>query len=117
LEASATIYEVVATPTFKLCLDRLVHFLEIKYASQKAQKTKLDIKEVLAENLSQNPHIAPISNRLIDIGIRDFRQYPVGDHNMVFYRIDETRKRVVLIAVMDSRQSIQKLLQDILLLS
>ena len=110
-------YELVATPAFKLCLDRLIHFLEIKYSPQKARKTKSDIKEVLAVNLSQNPHIAPISNRLIDIGIRDFRQYPIEDHNMVFYRIDETRRRVVLIAVMDSRQSIQKLLQDVLLLS
>jgi len=110
-------YEVVATPTFKLCLDRLIHFLEIKYSSQKALKTKSDIKKVLTENLSQNPHIAPVSNRLVDIGIRDYRQYPIDDHNMVFYRIDEARKRVVLVAVMDSRQSIQKLLQDVLLLS
>lgn len=110
-------YEVVATPTFKLCLDRLIHFLEIKYSLQKVRKTKSHIKEVLAKNLSQNPHLAPVSNRLIDIGIRDYRQYPVDEHNMVFYRINEDKKRVVLIAVMDSRQSIQKLLLDVLLLS
>ncbi len=110
-------YEIVATPTFKLCLDRLIHFLEIKYSPKKAQKTKSDIKKVLAENLSKNPHIAPISNRLIDIGIREFRQYPIDDHNIVFYRINETSKRVVLVAVMDGRQSIQKLLQEVLLLS
>lgn len=110
-------YEVVATPTFKLCLDRLIHFLEIKYSPQKARKTKSHIKEILAKNLSQNPHLAPVSNRLIDIGIRDYRQYPVDEHNMVFYRINEDKKRVVLIAVMDSRQSLQKLLLDVLLLS
>lgn len=110
-------YEVVATPAFKLCLDRLIYFLETKYSPQKARKTKSYIKKVQAENLSQNPHIAPISNRLIEIGIKDYRQYPVGKHNMVFYRINEDKKQVVLIAVMDSRQSIQKLLLDILLLS
>ena len=109
-------YEVVATPAFKLCLDRLIYFLETKYSPQKARKTKSYIKKVLAENLSQNPHIAPISNRLIEIGIKDYRQYPVGKHNMVFYRINEDKKQVVLIAVMDSRQSIQKLLLDVLLL-
>jgi len=110
-------YEVVATPLFKLCLDRLIHFLEIKYSPKKARRIKSDLKKVLAENLTQNPHIAPISNRLIDIGIRDFRQYLIDDHNMVFYRINESSKQVVLIAVMDSRQSIQKLLQEVLLLS
>jgi len=110
-------YEIVATPTFRLCLDRLIHFLETKYSPQKARQTKAYIKKVLAENLSQNPHIAPVSNRLLDIGIRDYRQYPVDEHNMVFYRINEDKKRVVLLAVMDNRQSIQKLLLDVLLLS
>jgi len=110
-------YEIVATPTFKLCLDRLVHFLETKYSSQKARETKSYIKKVLAKNLPQNPHIAPISNRLVGIGIRAYRQYPIDEHNIVFYRINEDKKQIVLIAVMDSRQSIQKLLQEILLLS
>jgi toxin ParE1/3/4 len=109
-------YEVIATPTFKLCLDRLIYFLETRYSPQKAQKTKAYIKKTLADNLSQNLHIAPISNRLIDIGIRDYRQYAVGEHNMVFYRINEDKKRVVLLAVMDNRQNIQKLLFDVLLL-
>ena len=110
-------YEVVATSTFKLCLDRLIHFLEIKYSPQKAQKTKSHIKNILAKNLSGNPHIAPVSNRLLEIGIRDFRQYAVDEHNMVFYRINENKQRVILIAVMDNRQSIQKLLLEVLLLS
>ena len=110
-------YEIVATPAFKLCLNRLIHFLETKYSPQKARKTKSHIKKVLAENLSKNPHIAPVSNRLIDIGITEYRQYPVDEHNMVFYRINESRKQVILLAIMDSRQNIQKLLLDVLLLS
>ena len=110
-------YEIVATPAFKLCLDRLIHFLETRYSPQKARKTKSHIKKVLGENLSQNPHIAPVSGRLIDIGIKEYRQYPVDEHNMVFYRINEHEKQLVLLAVMDSRQNIQKLLLDVLLLS
>ena len=110
-------YQIVATPTFKLCLDRLIHFLEIKYSPQKAQNTKSLSKNILAKNLSQNPHIAPVSNRLLEIGIRDYRQYAVDEHSLVFYRINENEKQVVLIAVMDSRQSIQKLLLEVLLLS
>ena len=110
-------YDIVATPAFKLSLDRLIHFLETRYSPQKAQKTKSHIKKVLLKNLSQNPHIAPVSGRLIDIGIKDYRQYLVDEHNMVFYRINEPGKRVILLAVMDSRQNIQKLLLDVLLLS
>ena len=110
-------YEVVATPIFKLCLDRLIHFLTTKYSAQNAQKTKSFIKKTLAKNLSVNSHIAPISGRLIDLGIKDYRQYTVDEHNIVFYRINEDKKQVVLIAVMDNRQSIQKLLQDVMLLS
>jgi len=110
-------YEIVATPAFKLCLDRLIHFLETRYSPQKARKTKSHIKKVLAKDLSKNPHIAPVSDRLIDIGITEYRQYAVDEHNMVFYRINESRKQVILLAVMDSRQNIQKLLLDVLLLS
>jgi len=110
-------YEVVATPAFKLCLNRLICFLEIKYSTRKAQAIKSKIKKKLTINLSENPHIAPISNRLIELGIKDFRQYPVDEHNMVFYRINEDKKQIVLLAVMDGRQNIQKLLLEVMLLS
>lgn len=110
-------YEIVATPAFKLCMDRFTCFLEIKYSAQKAQAIKLKIKKKLAANLPENPHIAPISNRLIELGIMDFRQYPVDGHNMVFYRINEDKKQLILLATMDDRQSIQKLLLEVMLLS
>ena len=110
-------YEVVATPAFKLCLDRLICFLKTKYSPRKAQAIKSKIKKKLTINLSENPHIAPISNRLIELGIKDFRQYPVDEHNMVFYRINEDKKQIVLLAVMDGRQNIQKLLLEVMLLS
>jgi len=110
-------YKIVTSPIFKLCLKRLVHFLTVKYSSILALEAKQAIKNSILKNLASNPYIAPISDRLIDIGINDYRQFSIDKHNIVFYRIDESKKQVVLLVVMDSRQSIQKLLSEIILLS
>ena len=110
-------YQLIASPTFKLCLKRLVHFLERKYTPEKALQIKRNIQESVTKNLTHTPLIAPLSDRLLDLCITDYRQLLVGNHNLVFFRIDETNKKVILLAVMDSRQSIQKLLSEVLLLS
>lgn len=109
-------YEIVATPAFKHCLNRLCFFLTKKYSDDFAKITKKKIKKTIQDNLSENPYIAPVSNRLLDIGIPDFRQYVLDDHNILFYQVDDELEQVRLIAIMDSRQSIQKLLSEILLL-
>jgi toxin ParE1/3/4 len=110
-------YEIVTSPTFKLCLKRLAHFLTVKYSANLALNTKQTIKNSVLKYLPNDPYIAPISDRLIDLGIKDYRQYLIDEHNIVFYRVDEEKKRVVFLIVMDSRQSIQKLLSDVMLLS
>ena len=79
-------------------------------------ETKQLIKQHISEKLSENPYVAPISNRLVELGLSDYRQYIVDKHNLVFYKINEDRKEVVLLAAMDSRQSIQKLLYELTLL-
>lgn len=94
-----------------------MHFLTSKYSNELALKTKEIIKTTLKENLVKNPEIAPISQRLIDLGIKHYRQYQVDKHNIVFYKIDEVNNKVILLAVMDSRQSIRQLLSDVNLLS
>lgn len=109
-------YQIVATPVFKSSLKRFRYFLENKYSLKFASKTIKDIKKRINENLSHNPEIAPISNRLVDLGITKYRQYKVDQHNLVFYRIDEEEKTVILLAVIDSRQSIQKLLFELTVL-
>jgi plasmid stabilization system protein ParE len=88
----------------------------MKYSSILALETKQSIKNSILENLVSNPYVAPISDRMIDIGISDYRQFSIDKHNIVFYRIDESKKQVVLLVIMDSRQSIQKLLSEIILL-
>ncbi len=110
-------YKIVASPTFKLCLNRLTHFLETKYSVEKSEAIKSSIKNAVLTNLTKDPFIAPISPRLIELGIKDYRQYLIDEYNIVFYRVVEKEKRVVLLAVMDARQSIQKLLQEVVLLS
>lgn len=110
-------YKIVASPTFKICLDRLIYFLSIKYSSKLASETKQIIKNSIQKNLSENPHLAPISNRLVELGIRKYHQYAVDRHNLIFFKINEEKKEVVLLAVMDSRQEIRKLLSEVLLLS
>ncbi|PHS19606.1 MAG: hypothetical protein COA86_03960 [Kangiella sp.] len=109
-------YKIVTTPVFKLCLNRLLHFLKSKYSAQLATDTKEQIKKAIIQKLSENPFVAPISERLIDLGITEYRQVMVDEQNIVFYRIDEDQKEVTLLAVMDSRQSIQKLLSEVVLL-
>ena len=110
-------YKIVASPVFKICLRRLVHFLSIKFSAKLALETKQLIKNSILGNLSDNPYIAPISDHLVDLGIKEYRLYLIDQHNIVFYRIDEENRRIILLAVMDNRQSIQKLLSEVVLLS
>ncbi|MBL4910173.1 MAG: type II toxin-antitoxin system RelE/ParE family toxin [Alteromonadaceae bacterium] len=118
-------YRLIATPVFKLSLQRLSHFLTRKFNGQLAQKNKQQLKQKLML-LTKQPYIAPISERLLELGICDYRQWLVDEHNIVFYRIDEqenyqqTNKqqtKIILLLVMDSRQGMQKLLYDLLLIS
>jgi len=109
-------YKIVASPTFKLCLNRLVYFLTKKYSSKCALDTKQHIRKAIGY-LADNPYLAPVSERLIDLGIKEYHQYLVDENNIVFYHVDEDKHQVILLAVMDSRQSIQKLLSEVMLLS
>lgn len=103
-------YLIQATPVFKITLQRLSAFLTKKYNAQKANAVIVAIKLQINQILSDNPHSAPVSERLAELGIADYRQLLVDQHNLVFFRVDEDSKLIVLLAIMDSRQSIEKLL-------
>ena len=109
-------YKLSATPLFKLSLQRLKHFLIIKFNSNKATATLKLIKNKIECNLNSQPYIAPVSPRLLELGITDYRQYIIDEHNIVFYQVNEATKTVLLLAVMDSRQDIQKLLYELTIL-
>ncbi|MEP3351642.1 MAG: type II toxin-antitoxin system RelE/ParE family toxin [Marinomonas sp.] len=107
-------FQVVATPAFKTTLKKLSTFLTRKHNTVVADEAKKLIKQkVLA--LSDQPFSSPVSDRLSALGFMNYRQMQVGQHNLVFYRVDEQEEKVVLIIVMDSRQSIEQLLYEIML--
>lgn len=106
---------IVATPVFKATLKKLSAFLTRKYGASVADEAQSVIKQQVLE-LSTRPFSFPISERLSTLGFMDYRQMLVDRHNLVIYRIKEDENKIVLIAVMDSRQSIEQLLYETMLI-
>ncbi len=115
LKASKS-YQIKATPTFKLSLKRLDSFLSRKYSAKHASTNKAFLREHIQKALTKQPYIAPVSQRLLDLGIANYRQWSVDKHNIIFYRVDDESAEVTLLLVMDGRQDIQKLLYELMLL-
>ncbi|WP_027672283.1 type II toxin-antitoxin system RelE/ParE family toxin [Rheinheimera baltica] len=109
-------YAIVASPLFKLSQQRLTAFLTEKYSSTLAHSTLVHIKQRLQQDLATHPTLAPISERLLTLGIADYRQWQVDKHNLLFYRVDDQKQRIELLLLMDSRQNLQKLLFELNLL-
>jgi len=109
-------YKLIFSPVFKITLKRLCSFLTRKYSQSLANKTKAKIQCDIEEKLLSEPLIGPICDRLLDLGIPDYRQLVIDKHNLVVYRVDETQKTINVLLVFDSRQSIGKLLNDVNLL-
>jgi len=108
-------FQIVATPVFKTTLKKLSIFLTRKHSAVVAEEAKKLIKQKVVD-LSSHPFSSPVSERLSALGFIDYRQMQVDHHNLVFYRVDEKEGKVVLIAVMDSRQSIEQLLYETMLI-
>lgn len=108
-------YKVVATPYFRLSLQRLSSFLDRKYSPQHAASNKKTLKKKIQSTLPTQSRIAPISSRLLALGVTSHHQWLIDEHNVIFYRVSDNTKEVILLLVMDSRQDIQKLLYDLVL--
>ena len=109
-------YTIVASPLFKLSQQRLAAFLTEKYSANLAQNTLAHMKQRIQQDLTCQPTLAPISERLLALGIADYRQWQVDQHNLMFYRVDGQKQRIELLLLMDSRQNLQKLLFELMLL-
>ena len=109
-------YTIKATPIFKLCLQKLNLFLTRKYNQKVAYEAKQAIKSKVKAQLSVNPYSAPPSDRLVQLGLSDYRQLLIDTHNIVFYRVDDAANTVILMLVIDSRQDLKKLLFEVNLL-
>ena len=110
-------YTIIASETFKASVQRFRAFLSNKYGAEFAQLQVTLVRQNIEQQLPSNPKIAAISPRLLDIGIAEYRQWHIDKHNLLFYKVDSNRKEVQLLALMDSRQNIQKLLFELMLLA
>ena len=110
-------YTIVASETFKLSVQRFRAFLAHKYGVEFAQLQVTLVRQNIEQHLPATPDIAPISPRLLEIGITEYRQWHIDKHNLLFYKVDPNRKEVQLLALVDSRQNIQKLLFELMLLA
>ena len=110
-------YKVIASDIFKSSVQRFRSFLAYKYGDEFAQQQITLVKQTIQEILPDNSEIAPISSRLLEIGVSDYRQWLIDKHNLIFYKIDKKNNEVHLLALIDSRQNIQKLLFEVMLIS
>ena len=110
-------YTVIASPYFRQSLIRLNRFLATKFSQELATQNNAALQQKIAEVLPKQPNIAPISERLIGLGISSYRQWAIDGNNLIYYRVDTDNKQVVLLLAMDARQDIQKLLYDLTLLA
>jgi hypothetical protein len=109
-------YIIVASPLFKLSLQRLKAFLTTAGSEQHAATTLDTLQHQISQRLPVHPELALISERLLALGIADYRQWQLDQHNLLFYRINDAQQRIELLLVMDSRQSLRKLLFELNLL-
>ncbi|WP_194756323.1 hypothetical protein [Aliidiomarina indica] len=116
MKPSSEAYSIVASPVFRVSLVRFRSFIEHNYSAALAEGVVTKIKTKIKQQLSANPSIAPISERLLNLGIADYRQWCVDDFNLVFYRVDEVNHQVELLALISAKQSIRKLLFEVNLL-
>jgi toxin ParE1/3/4 len=105
-------YEIVASPVFNLTLKKLFTFLSNKHGNDIATNAIAEIK-LKVGLLVEHPYLAPVSDRLEALGFSDYRQLSIDKHNIVYYRIDTSRNKIILIVAMDSRQSIEQLLYEV----
>lgn len=109
-------FSITTSPVFRLSVQRLKAFLTEKYGESSATEALTGIKQQIEQYLPSTPEIAPISERLLALGIVDYRQWQLDKHNILFYKANSQHQTVELLLVIDSRQSLRKLLFELNLL-
>jgi len=105
--------QVVYTPVFKNTLARLWYFLAHNYSEELANDVREQIRISINKKLAINPFLGPVSERLMSMGIKKYRQLLVAEHNLIFYKVENDK--LVILAVMDTRQNISDVLYNALL--
>ena len=97
-------FSIVSSPLFKLSVQRFKAFLSDKYGEQKAAETLTAIQQRILQHLPNTPEIAPISERLLALGITEYRQWQLDEHNLLFYSVNGQQHQIELLLLMDSRK-------------
>lgn len=116
MKPSNSTFKLVASPVFRISLNRFKAFLNARVGDESTTRVVENIKSRLKEDLEPNPYLAPISERLLALGLNEYRLFMIDEHNLVIYRVDELQHEIVLLLIMDSRQSLRKLLFEVNLL-
>lgn len=106
-------FQVVYTPVFKKTLSRLWYFLSHNYSEELANDVREQIRKSINKKLAINPFLGSVSERLMSIGIKQYRQFLVAEHNLIFYKVE--KDKLVILAVMDTRQNISDVLYNAML--
>ncbi len=105
--------KITATHAFALSVARLRRFLSFRYSSEVADQTLSAAEAKVIRVLSEYPDIAPFSERLMTLGIGNYRQWQIDDHNLLFYSYDSATQTIELLLIIDSRQDIQQALFEL----
>ena len=105
-------YQLKFSPAIKICLQRLMSFLQIKYSTEVAISARDQIKQRVTV-LAEQPEIGPICQRLLDLGVAGYRELLIDEHDLLIYKVDSEAGVISVLLVFDTRQSLQKLLTDI----
>jgi len=104
----------------------ITHFaLETVFALEQYMAEFIEDPEYLTEQLidladnklSKEPLSCPICPVLEELGVYDYRQMSVDENYKILYRFDEVASTVFLMAFMRSKQSAEKLLVKMALLT
>lgn len=114
--STLTDFTIEATDIFKLSLKRFKLFLTRQHGVEYTQAFIEELQKQIDYQLSAHPYSASISERMFSIGVTNYRQLTVSKYCLVLFKINENERVVRLDLVMDSRQSIRKLLEEVNLL-
>lgn len=94
-------YDVIRTDTADECIRKIILYIAQTFDNAVALE-KLDYIEKQILQLGDNPHIGSDPNYLVLK--RQGYKVLILEKDLVFYKIDETNKIVVIYAVVDQRQ-------------
>jgi plasmid stabilization system protein ParE len=91
-------FKVVWTPEASESLDQIIHYLEKNWSEKEIISFIQRVNRVI-HLVSKQPHLFNVS------GKQNIRKAFITKHNSLFYSINETKNRILLISFWDNRQN------------